>query len=260
MPRAGLVGGANILPAVPVLSPLPPPSPRRGRNQHGGAVSLWVVLMVPVLLALGLAAMAVPQRLAAENTVESTADDLAKMAVIWRDTTGELRGPLDGFPPDCFSDDAEAAAACHGFWGVLARDLNNQGIDIFSVRGFYGDSYTTAPDAADRPPCRIYGSTLLLDANHVALSADWYGNWAARQLWPDGIPMAAESVGHLNVLFVETLDASLPERVRLSEKGDECGDRYRMVSHEGVPLWLESPGHESRRIAESLAYRSTFQG
>ena len=177
------------------------------RNQRGGVVSLWVVLMVPVLLGLGLAAMAVPERLAAEHTVESTAADLATMAVVWRDTTGTLRGPLDGFPPDCFSDSPQASAACHGFWGLLARDLNSQGVDIFSVKGFYGDSYSAAPEAADRPPCRIYGSTLLLDANHVALSADWYGGWAARQIWPDGIPMAAESVGRLNVLFVEVKDA-----------------------------------------------------
>ncbi|MCY3786774.1 MAG: hypothetical protein OXG47_08640 [bacterium] len=228
-----------------------------GRNQRGGAISLWVVLMVPVMLGLGLAAMAVPQRLAAEHTVESTAADLATMAVVWRDTTNQLLGPLDGFPPDCFSDDAEAAAACHGFWGVLARDLNSQGVDIFSVRGFYGDSYTAAPEAAARPPCRIYGSTLLLDANHVAIAADWYGDWAARQLWPDGVRMASESVGHLNVLFVETEG---DEAAEPGEKGNECDDRYRMIDDAGVPQWLDDPQNEARLLSESLPYRTVFEG
>jgi len=215
-----------------------------------------VVLMVPVLLGLGFAALAVPQRMAAENTMASASSDLATMAVVWRDTTGILQGPLDGFPPDCFSDDAEAAAACHAFWGVLARDLNSQGIDIFSVRGFYSDSYYTSPDAALRPPCRIYGSTLLLDANHVAVAADWYGNWAARQLWPDGIRMASESVGHLNVLFVETSGApATPE-----EKGNECGDRFDMVDDDGVAHWLSEQRPEARRLSESLAFRNTFEG
>ena len=223
-----------------------------------------MVLMVPVLLGLGLAAMAVPQRLAAANTVESAASDLANMAVAWRDTTDELRGPLDGFPPDCFSDDAEAAAACHAFWGLLARDLNSQGVDIFSVRGYYGDSYSTAPLASGRPPCRIYGSTLLLDANHVALYADWYGNWAARQLWPDGLRMAAESVGRLNVLFVEVPEDAEPDqqsRLTSEDKGNECGNRFSMVDGSGVPLWLvEGPGNEARLLAESLPYRTVFQG
>lgn len=220
-------------------------------------MSLWVVLMVPVLLGLGLAAFAVPQRLAAENTVESAASDLATLAVIWRDTTGRLQGELDGFPPDCFSDDPEAAAACQGFWGVLARDLAGQGIDIFSVRGFYSDSYYTAPAAAQRPPCRIYGSVMLLDANHAALAADWYGNWAARQLWPDGVRMAAESVGKLNVLFVNPVDPNDPNAAPLD---DECGDRFDMVGDDGVPLWLSDSQPEARLLSESLPFRTTFEG
>lgn len=215
--------------------------------------------MVPVLLGLGFAALAVPQRMAAENTMASAASDLATMAVVWRDTTGILQGPLDGFPPDCFSDDAEAAAACHSLWGVLARDLNSQGIDIFSVRGFYSDSYYTSPLAALRPPCRVYGTTLLLDANHVAVSADWYGNWAARQLWPDGIRMAGESVGHLNVLFVETVEtvgtAPTPE-----QKENKCGERFDMVDSHGVAHWLSGTSPEARLLSESLAFRNTFEG
>lgn len=79
---------------------------RRGRDESGGAISLWVVLMVPVSAFAAVVALAGPQRMAAESTVQDAADDLAMLAVAWRDGQGAepgdmKEGPLHAFWPDC---------------------------------------------------------------------------------------------------------------------------------------------------------------
>ena len=74
--------------------------PRRG-DEAGGAVSLWVVLMVPVSAFAAVVAMAGPQRMAAESSMDEAADDLAAMAVAWRDGQNTDEGALPAFPPEC---------------------------------------------------------------------------------------------------------------------------------------------------------------
>ena len=76
---------------------------RRPRDERGGAISLWVVLMVPVSAFAAVAAMAGPQRLAAESSVQEAADDLAAFAVAWRDGQRLPRGQLNSFPSHCAS-------------------------------------------------------------------------------------------------------------------------------------------------------------
>lgn len=82
-------------------------APARGRDQCGGAISLWVVLMVPVSAFAAVVAMAGPQRVAAESSMQDAADDLAMLAVAWRDgqgpeaDVGAPAGPLHAFPPEC---------------------------------------------------------------------------------------------------------------------------------------------------------------
>lgn len=77
-----------------------PPRRRGRRDDRGGALSLWVVLMVPVAAFAAVVALAGPQRLAAESTVQAAADDLAAFAVAWRDGQ-HPEGPLAAFPPEC---------------------------------------------------------------------------------------------------------------------------------------------------------------
>ena len=74
--------------------------PRHG-DERGGAISLWVVLMVPVSAFAAVVALAGPQRLAAESSVQDAADDLAMFAVAWRDGHDMSTGELPAFPPDC---------------------------------------------------------------------------------------------------------------------------------------------------------------
>ena len=73
----------------------------RRRDQTGGAISLWVVLMTPVAAFAAVVAMAGPQRLAAESSIDETAGDLAAFSVVLRDGRGEPTGELEGFLPDC---------------------------------------------------------------------------------------------------------------------------------------------------------------
>ena len=99
---------------APVLGDRPPPgSARRGRpfgrraDEAGGAVSLWVVLMVPVSAFAAVVAVAGPQRMAAESSMDEAAEDLAAMAVAWRDGQGADNGALPTFPPECSSEEQQ---------------------------------------------------------------------------------------------------------------------------------------------------------
>lgn len=83
------------------------PLPVGGRGESGGAVSLWVVLMVPVSAFAAVVAMAGPQRLAAESSMREAADDVATMAVAWRYTHQQKTGPIPAFPPECTHDDSK---------------------------------------------------------------------------------------------------------------------------------------------------------
>ena len=73
-------------------------------DESGGALSLWVVLMVPVSAFAAVVAMAGPQRLAAESSVDDAADDLAALAVVWRDGHSDPSGAVPAFPPECSID------------------------------------------------------------------------------------------------------------------------------------------------------------
>ena len=65
--------------------------------------------MVPVSGFAAVVAMAGPQRVSAESTMQDAADDLAMLAVAWRDGQGinpddMEAGPLYAFPPECSND------------------------------------------------------------------------------------------------------------------------------------------------------------
>ena len=232
-------------------------TPRRPvRDSAGGAVSLWVVLMVPVLALAGVAAFAVPQRMAAEATVADTAEDLAALAVAWREGEGVEQREIDAFPPDCDNAITEIRAAqCRDLWEPMFVDLGGLGVDVESVSGFYSDSYATAATPTDkgRPPCLAHFTTVVLDAVHVALVADWYGGWAGSQIWPDGVRLGSEAVGRLNLAFIdEGYDTSA------RGKPNGCGERMDVVDKYGEPGWLADPEFAGRRMAESVSFRTPF--
>ena len=108
--------------------------PRRHRAECGGAVSLWVVLMVPVSAFAAVVAMAGPQRMAAESSMDEAADDLAQLAVAWRDGHHIDDGSLPAFPPEC-----EASTAWLDALAVLDAEYNR-------LDGIAGDPDNNPPD------------------------------------------------------------------------------------------------------------------
>ena len=203
---------------------------RRRRDQRGGAISLWVVLMVPVAAFAAVVAMAGPQRMAAESSMEEAAGDLATLAVILRDgrtdrdplqtQPDQQTGEIEGFLPDCpqvgipspipsgwelgklQTQQTKLKEVCDlllgddatGAEGYLRRDLGYLGINTSSWEGFYSDSIVPAG-------CEISASRQTRDAVYVALAGDWEdGGWAAAQAWPDGVRVGDEIVARLNLV------------------------------------------------------------
>lgn len=188
----------------------------RRLDQSGGAISLWVVLMVPVAALAAVIAMAGPQRMAAESSLEEAAHDLAAMAVTLRDATNTPEGEIEGgFLPDCAADPDNPGLqeVCQmllgdetGGGGYLHRDLGYLGVDTIFWEGFYSDSLAphNAPSGGwpDVSSCLVAGASGGLEtrnAVYVALAANWEsGGWAAAQTWPEGARLGAETVARLN--------------------------------------------------------------
>ena len=92
--------------------------------------------------------------------------------------------------------------------------------------------------AAVKPPCRASTRTVVTDAVHVALAADWQdAGWAAAQVWPDGTRVAAQSVGRLT-----KSDRNDPAR--------PCERALEVLDEQGRPV-LE-PGAQSRQLTGSV--------
>jgi len=71
------------------------------RDEHGAALTMWVLLLVPVATFAALVAMAGPQRLAARADVADAADDLATLAAGLRHGYSTPSGELSAFSMDC---------------------------------------------------------------------------------------------------------------------------------------------------------------
>ena len=170
---------------------------------------------------------------------------------------------------------------CRALFEALVRDLGYLGVDMGSLRGFYSDSLTESamtgscsatqftnraacgsgggtwtPDVRYHVPCRTSevtsGSAVVVqDAVHVVLAANWQdAGWAAAQVWPDGIPMAAESTGRFSQRDSSAGVTPLPE----------CGDQLRVLDKQGRPVWSGSdPMPASRELAQSVR-RTTLSG
>lgn len=236
----------------------------RADNHAGGAVSLVVILMVPVSAFAAVVAMAVPQRLAAESSLEDTTADVAAVAAAWRDAQGRDDAPLDAFLGDCatvaLSDSPHSTGAARGFAdrlqavcdalsGAVLRDLGAHGFDPATIRGFYSGSYATA---ASMPqgwslPCGTGNFTAVTNSVHVGVVARWDGpGWAAAQAFPDGVPMGAEAVGR--VVRADGGSATLPP----------CGALLSLVPERLAPAVHSNRG--ARQLAESVPTRVSFAG
>ncbi|MDE0668013.1 MAG: hypothetical protein F4078_04955 [Acidimicrobiia bacterium] len=219
-------------------------------------MSLWVVLMVPVTVFAAVAAMAEPQRLRAEASLDEAAADLAELAAAWRYGEQTARGPLSGFPPECAVSDPSVSGRCELLAAALARDLSATGVDLGSLRGYYSDSLTTSRlTGAQALPCEIGDPaahrSVVVDAAHVAVVADWReAGWAAAQVWSRGLRMGAEAVGRLTIPAAAESPATVPA----------CGTRLDVSDSAGRSLRVSDPAAPSRRLRNSVPARTPFGG
>ena len=74
-------------------------------------------------------------------------------------------------------------------------------------------------------------------------AANWQdAGWAAAQVWPDGLPMAAESMGRLSQR--DPAAATAPESVV---------EQLVVLDNQGRPVWSGSdPTPQSRKLAQSV--------
>ena len=223
-----------------------------------------MVLMVPVAVFAAVVAMAAPQRLRAESSMDEAAADLAKLAVAWRHGEQTAQGPLEGFPPECSSGDPYVSGRCEVLFEALARDLGSMGVDVRSLRGYYSDALTVSTlPAGEALPCGIgdpgaYRS-IVLDATHVVVVADWReAGWAAAQVWPEGLRMGAESVGRLTVAVGPLAVDPLAVDPRSPSPVPACGSRLDVSDASGRSLRVSDPAGPSRRLLDSVPSRSPF--
>ena len=175
--------------------------------------------------------------------------------------------------------------ACDFLFEALVRDLGYLGVDMGSLRGFYSDSLTESamtgncsnPDYRTQAactgasgmwtpanpgfglPCQITGgaslnrdAVVVQDAVHVALAARWQdAGWAAAQVWPDGIPMAAESMGRFSQRDPSAGVTPPPP----------CGELLTVLDSQGRPVWAgtDPMPPPSRKLAQSVR-RTTLSG
>ena len=96
--------------------------------------------MVPVSAFAAVVAMAGPQRLAAESTMQDATDDLADFAVAWREGHDTPTGQLRAFPPECAArTDQENAdlAALAGSIALLAALDPDDPDDVDAIATLY---------------------------------------------------------------------------------------------------------------------------
>ena len=168
---------------------------------------------------------------------------------------------------------ADWERACEMLSDALVRDLGYLGVDVGSLRGFYSDSLTESamtrscsdPQHTTQTACATAGAVwtpaapgfdlpcrttdaisgqevvVVHDAVHVALTGRWQdAGWAAAQVWPDGMPMAAESMGRMS-------------RRDGAGTAPECEEQLVVFNEQGQPVWAGAePAPDSRKLAQSV--------
>jgi len=247
--------------------------PGRG-DETGGAVTLLVMLMVPVCVLAAVVAAAVPKRLAAQASADSAAANLASLAAGWRDAQGRDHGRIGWFPPDCGPAPARTASqipealgddlqhACETLAESLLADLGARGFDESAMAGFYSSAYTTSAGSAAQGdghlaslPCHAGGRAVIAEAAHLALAADWgAGDWATAQIWPHGIKIRSEAIGRIARAASNDTTESAGEDGVTPDGLPDCGELFDTALHQGL-LRL---GDEALSFAETLPTRTAY--
>lgn len=218
----------------------------RVRDRRGGAVSLLVILMVPVCILAAVVAAAMPRRLAAQAVMDDTAAQLAAMTVVWQQLQARPHDSLGWYLPDCAAppgavasldssapgnpadssaldprqeaaneDTAALGRVCTAATDSVLAGLGARGVDTDRLSGYHTSAYSTIRaadgDADHRPsvPCRIGERIVLTEAVHAGIAAAWgSGDWAAGQVWPHGITLGSHDIAALTRPATDAAEAA----------------------------------------------------
>ena len=245
------------------------PDRRRGRaDESGGAVSLWVVLMVPVSAFAAVVAMAGPQRIAAESSMDEAADDLATMAVAWRDGHARPDGPLPAFPPECEARTSQQTAALADLKARIDLLVPSQpdyatqlGVLDSELRGWFQDFRMTPPaDAVDQAELVTGFDRLRLRLNEWDEACTTLFHWIVADLGNLGVDMNS-----LQGFYSDSLTAAPELPCKISEKVEVrdavhvalaadwqyAGWAAAQVWPDGTRVGAESIGRKRRSVSAS---------
>ena len=244
------------------------------RDERGGAISLWVVLMVPVSAFAAVVAMAGPQRVAAESTMQDAADDLAMLAVAWRDgqgaNPGDMHaGPLYAFSPECSTEgqgtrfDAEIEAS-QGLvvdyqdriddFPRAGETLTEQQLEdaLRAEQGELGDSQARRVELLEdwRRACDLLFESLLRDLGYLGVDMN-----SLRGFYSDSLKMSDETT--VKPPCRASAGAMVEDAVHVALAADwsHAGWAAAQVWPDGTRMAAESVGRLSRRDATTVPAR-----
>lgn len=184
---------------------------RRCPRDAGGAVTLCLVLLAPVSMLAAVAALAVPQRLAAESAMHDAAHDIAETA--WSRGASRDRVPALTLDPSCDGASASSPSETETRTAMCAvvRSLGTAGFATESVRGFHTNTLYAGVRSPGAPPtaagaphvhlCETDAGTVNAEAVYVSMAGDWsQAGWAASQVWPDGLRLGSGALALRNLV------------------------------------------------------------
>ena len=218
----------------------------RRRGERGGAVSLWVVLMVPVSAFAAVVAMAGPQRLAAESTMQEATDDLAAFAAAWRDGHDMDGGELPAFPPECVRSDEQQVELTDQL-DVLDGDIEKENDEpdpdpdlIASIRGEKED--LRARVAEWEQVCTVLFEALVRDLGYLGVDIGSLRGFYSDSLTTGKIPDESAVPCRVSQRVV----VSDAVHVALSADWQDAGWAAAQVWPDGQRMAAESMGRVNR--------------
>ena len=273
--------------------------PAGGRGESGGAVSLWVVLMVPISAFAAVVAMAGPQRLAAESSMREAADDMATMAVAWRYTHQQPTGPIPAFPPECDYRGSKQQETLDGY--VSERDRLTTERDnsadpaerdrLDSLRQTEQDKIDAYQSKLDKwqRACDDLFESVVRDLGNLGVDVGSLRGFYSDSLEGSAAPLAVpcqispriDVEDAVHVALVADWDAagwaaaqvwpdgrrmggeSIGRRSRAVDSSvlpDRCGDHLDVLDDQGRPVVLQNPSANSRQLSDSSERRTALSG
>ena len=270
-----------------------------GRDESGGAVSLWVVLMVPISAFAAVVAMAGPQRLAAESSMREAAEDMATMAVAWRYTHQQPTGPIPAFPTECNYRESKQQETLDGYVSERDRLGTERDLEVLNSgewnrldglrQGEQDKIDALRPKLGKwQDACEVLFNSMVRDLGNLGVDVG-----SLRGFYSDSLEAGSSDVpcqispridveDAVHVALVADWDEAgwaaaqvWPDGRRLgvesigrrsravdsSTLSTVCGDgQLDVLDDQGRPVVLEDPGADSRQLADSSARRTALSG